>query len=162
MNKRHKVKNKSNTYDNRENRTVRIILIGIIVLSLGIMIGMISFTLCTNNNHTEKIITYRILNTSVEVVNYNVMGLNGDIDAVKFGRITAGNRGKRFLNISTNVEAVVTIYLTGKMSNFISVQKNNFVLEQGTSELVPISLDIPSDTPPGNYSGEIHIQLSRP
>jgi len=145
-----------------DNIIVRSTLIIIIVLSLGILIGMISYTLYTVNNYHDKVITYTILNTSVEVVKYNVMGLNGDKDAVKFGKITAGNQGTRFLNISTNEKAIVSIYVTGEMANFISVQKNNFTMEQGTSELIPINLDVSKNATPGNYSGKIYVQLSKP
>jgi hypothetical protein len=48
------------------------------------------------------------------------------------------------------------------MADFISVDKNDFMIEKGSSILVPINLDIPKDTNPGNYSGKIYVKLSRP
>jgi hypothetical protein len=159
INKYKKLKQKPNKAD---NKIIRIILISIILLFLGIMIGVISYTLYTANAFHNKIITYNIYNTSAEIVSYNVMGLNGDKDAVKFGKITAGNSGTRFLNISTTTNANVSIYISGDIAQFISVEKNNFILEQNTTELLPINLDVPKDTPPGNYTGEIRIMLSRP
>lgn len=144
------------------NAITRIILMTIIIISLGILIGVISYTLYTVKDYNDKTITYNILNTSVEVVNYNIMGLNGDKDAVRFGKITAGNRGVRYLNISTKEKAIVSIYVSGDMAKFISVDKNNFLVEENFNQLVPIKLKIPSDTPSGNYTGEIYVKLSRP
>jgi len=162
MSKHHNTKIKKISKKKSESNVVRITLITILVVSLGIMIGIISYTVYSVNNYHDKIITYNVLNTSVEVVSYNIMGLNTDKDAVKFGKITAGNSGTRFLNISTKEKAVVSIYVSGEMADYISVERNNFVIEQSSSQLVPITLQIPKETPPGKYTGEIDVKLSRP
>lgn len=162
MAKLRNIKTIKKNHKRSENNLVRIILISTIVLSLGIMIGVISYTLYSVNTYNNKIISYNVLDSYVEVVNYNVLGLNGDKDAVRFGRITAGNRGVRFINISSKEKAIVSIYVAGEMANFISVEKNNFEMEKGTSLLIPINLDIPSNTSSGNYSGKIYIKLTRP
>ena len=163
MTKSHITKsNKPVSVKKSENLSLRIVLIAIIILSLGILIGTISYTLVTIKNYNSKIISYYSIDTYVEVVGYNVIGLNGDKDALRYGRITAGNRGIRYLNISSNEKAIVSIYVSGEMADFISVENNSFVIEHNPGILVPINLNVPTGTPPGNYSGKVYVKLTKP
>jgi hypothetical protein len=145
----------------KESKVLRIVFIVIIVLSLGMMIGVMSYTINKNSQLNSKVIAYRVINTSVEV-KLGVMGLNGDKDALRFGRVAPGNGGSRFINISTKEKALVNIYITGEMAKFLIVDKNSFVMEPGTSLSVPFNIYIPDNATVGNYTGKVTIELLRP
>jgi len=145
-----------------ENIVVRIICIALIIISLGIMIGVIGYTLNKNIQHHNKLIVSSVINTSIEAVNYPVMGLNADRNSLSYGKATIGNSGIRYINISTKEKAIVKIYISGEMINFVSVDKPEFIMEAGTNMKVPFYLDLPKNMTPGKYTGKIYIELLRP
>ena len=143
---------------------LRNILIALLILSVGILLGVASFTIYRVNLHKsyiEKVVGYKDIDTSVTVTSGSA-GLNGDTDSLKFGKISQGSGGTRFVIINTTQDVIIEVYFSGDISRFLSVDRNKYIINGGSLEKVPINIDIPSDTTAGEYSGKVHIILLRP
>jgi hypothetical protein len=160
-----KERNKSPTADvDRTADNVRIVLIALLVLSIGILLGVLSFTayrIHNYNHYLNSIISYDEINASV-IVTTGSVGLNGDTDSLKFGKVSVGGGGTRFLNINATETLKVKIYFSGDIAKFLSIEKNEYIIEKGPIEKVPINIDIPKDTQQGNYTGTVHVLLTKP
>jgi len=154
---------KRNENHSKKNDLIRICYIIIIFLSIGILIGVVSYTSYKLNNITynPKIISIRTINTSVNIVQYGA-GLNGDSDALKFGKVPLDGSATRYLNITTSNNALIKIEISGNITRFLSVNENNFILAENTSEMVSFQLEAPNNTTTGNYSGTIKIIFLKP
>jgi|GEM_PF-1117495 len=148
-----------------KDKTLRIILAVVFIVSVGMLLGTVSFTVHRINNlhpniNVDKVISYTELNSSV-IVAYSVAGLNGDTDSLKFGKVSQGGGGTRFIIINATERSVVEIYFSGNISGFLSVEKNDYIIEKGSIEKVPIDIDVPSNASNGNYDGKVHVLLLR-
>lgn len=143
----------------KNNVALRAVLIAIIFIFMGLLIGAISYTFY--KMHNNNVIQYTILDASVEITQSTV-GLNADKDALKFGKVTVGGGGTRFIILNATEEAIVQIYVSGDMAPYLSVERNDFIIEPGQSEKVPISLNAPLDMALGEYTGKVHVLLLRP
>jgi len=146
-----------------ESGFLRKILIVALIISIGILIGVVSFTIYRIDIHktySDKVVEYHDIDASVIVTSGSV-GLNGDTDSLKFGKISQGGGGTRFVTVNTTQNVSIEIYFSGDIAKFLSVEKNGYSIEKGIFEKVPINIDIPSNTPIGEYSGKVHIVLLR-
>ncbi|MGV8140850.1 MAG: hypothetical protein ACP5NW_00240 [Candidatus Woesearchaeota archaeon] len=132
-----------------------------IILSFGVLIGAISYTLHKDNYYKNRVIEYRIIDTYVEVVE-NGAGLNGDRDALRFGKIGPGSSGNRFIDINSTSNAIIEIYVAGDMAQFLSIDTNKISVSPGEDKQIPVYISIPKGTPYGNYSGKIHVVMLKP
>lgn len=140
------------------------ILIIILILSIGILLGAVSFTVYRTSLHKSyinKIVEYTNITASVIVTSGSV-GLDGDTDSLKFGKISQGGGGTRFITVNTTQNVIVDIYFSGDIANFLSVEKNNYTLEAGSFGKIPININIPLNVPIGEYSGNVYIILLKP
>jgi hypothetical protein len=154
-------RNKHRSGNLSENKVLRNILIALIILSLGVLIGTISYTVYKNNYYKNKVIEYRTIDAFVEVVKHGA-GLNGDTDALRFGKSSPGSIGTRYIDINSSVNAIVDIYVNGDMAKFLSVDNNHMTVASGDDMHIPVYVIIPVGTQLGNYSGKIHIVLTKP
>jgi len=162
-NKKSKTINKKNvSWEN--NKNVRIILVVILILSIGILFGTIGYTMYKWSEHSKfqsGIIAVRYVDTSVQIVPYGV-GINGDTDSLKFGKVPFGGGGERALYLNITQEAVVNITITGDMAKFMSVNKNEFIIQPNKRDEVVFYLDVPEGAVTGNYTGLIRVLFLKP
>ncbi len=157
-----KTKIKKRTWEN--DSRIRIALILIIVISLGIMFGTAGYSLYKYNSNLKqqsKIISVNYVNTSIQVVSVGA-GMNGDTDSLKFGKISPGGGGERYLILNSSKDALVEITIFGEMSSFLTVNKNDFLMNANTKDQVTFYLEIPEGTPPKNYTGTIQVVFIKP
>jgi hypothetical protein len=159
-----KVRNSKTKSSKKDNKIVRLILIIVMILAVGVLLGAVSHTLIKMYEYkaeARKIISYHIFNSSVEITPSSV-GLNADRDGIKFGKVNAGGGGTRFLDINSDEDAIVQVFIAGNMTGMISVEDNNFLIQAGEPYSLPVNLDVPEGTPIGFYNGEVHVILMRP
>jgi hypothetical protein len=161
--KRLKVKNtKRKNWETDKN--VRIILISLIVISIGILFGTVGYCIYKYNAHSKyqsRIVSVNYINTSVQIIPYGI-GINADTDSLKFGKTFPGGGGSRHLILNSTKEALVKVTITGDMARFLTVDKNNFIIKPNVSDQVLFILEIPDDTPQGNYTGLIQVLFLKP
>ncbi len=148
-------KQKKNNSSKKQN-PIRIVLMITMILFIGICIGVTTYTLYKINNYEPKIMSVHTINTSVNIVSYGG-GLNGDKDALKFGKVPLGASSTRYLIINNSKDSTVQIEITGEIAKFISVDKNNFVLQKDTTETIAFQLEVPDDINTGMYNGIVKI-----
>ncbi len=56
---------------------------------------------------------------------------------------------------------VVTIKITGNISDFVAVKENGFTMAPGEKKILLYKADIPTDTAKGVYSGETRVVFTR-
>ncbi len=85
----------------------------------------------------------------------NMMGLNTDTDALKFGVLSPGMGAKRSVRIQHGREAEVLATMQGELEGWTLVDPANFTLdaEQGAVRQVYFEVIVPLDAAPGNYTG---------
>jgi hypothetical protein len=153
---------KKNSWEN--NTIIKIIFITVIVVSLGIMFGTISYSIYKwneNSKYQSRIISINYVNTSIEVVSYG-MGINADRDALKFGRVMPGSGGQRELFLNSTREARVEVTVFGEMSDFLTVDKNDFIVQPNKQDKILFTLEIPGNATPKNYTGTIQVIFLKP
>jgi hypothetical protein len=164
MAKKKNIVRKKKDIPKKDSRVIRLILFIILILSIGVLLGSVSYTINKMHQYKEdskRIISYSVFNSSVEITPGSV-GLNGDRDGLKYGKTTAGGGGTRYVDVNTSEDALVQIFISGDMTKFLSVEENNFIMKAGEFRKIPINLEVPNDTSLGFYTGEVHILLLRP
>ncbi len=86
-----------------------------------------------------------------------VIGLNGDTDALKFGKIPIGGKGKRIITLTSNEKLFVNIKVYGDKKEYISVDKNNFFIYPNQSVNLTFIVNIPLSEPLGDHNGTVKI-----
>ena len=159
MKKSSKKTNKKNSWEN--DKSIRIIFILIIIVSLGIMSGTIGYSIYKWNIYQSKIISINYVNTSIQVVSYGV-GMNGDRDSLKFGKNMPGGGGERHLLVNSTREAKVEVVIYGDMAIFLTVDKNDFIVKPRIQDDILFNLEIPEGTAPENYTGIVQLTFLKP
>ncbi|UCD07201.1 MAG: hypothetical protein JSW41_05245 [Candidatus Aenigmatarchaeota archaeon] len=103
----------------------------------------------------------RIRYPSMAIVSGSGTDVGFDIgdEHLNFGLIPVGGGGKRFLNIENQESRTINIKLNayGNISEFVSFNMNNFILQPGENVEVEVSFDTDDMTEEGEYSGEIDV-----
>jgi len=85
-----------------------------------------------------------------------VVGLAADNESLTFGSVPPGGMSLKNILINTTKKSLIVIKIEGDHSNFISVDKNNFIVNK--EERVNFYLEIPPDfLETGTYNGTIVI-----
>jgi len=162
-NKKSKISNIKNiNWEN--NKNIRLILIFVLILSMGVLFGAIGYNLYKWNEYSKyqsRIIAIHYVNTSVQITSFGI-GMNGDTDSLKFGKISLGGGGERGLNINSTKKALVKVTISGDMAQFMSVDKNDFIIEPNTADKITFHIDIPENAETGNYTGLIQVLFLKP
>ena len=87
------------------------------------------------------------------VVQKEVMGLNTDTDALRFGSLRSGGGSNRFVEISSEKPSWVTVQLKGDLAQWVWVSNESFFLDKGEVDKVRFKLDVPGSAESGNYTG---------
>jgi len=85
------------------------------------------------------------------------VGLVGDKDAVKFGGVTPGGVGKRYLSFRNTFEfpVKIKIQVNGDDSEWISALDNDFVLQPAESREISLIVSVPVFATYGNRTGVV-------
>lgn len=91
------------------------------------------------------------------------VGFNLDTDKLYFGTVMPGGSAKRSIKISNHYgyEIKVKIYTGGIISNWVYLNNTKFILQPNETIDVPFTVNVPKDTPYGNYTGKIKIVFTR-
>jgi len=84
-------------------------------------------------------------------------------DTITFGKVPRGASSVAKLNISNYEESpvFVTINAKGKLSGWIGLSDNNFILEKNESKEIKVTATVPANAPSGNYSGTLFVVVKR-
>ena len=87
----------------------------------------------------------------------DAVGLAGDTDIVHFGTLPPGSVGSRFLVFENDFDFPVRVKITinGENENSITVEENNFILEEKENRTIRIIAIAPNYAAKGNYTGTI-------
>ena len=92
----------------------------------------------------------------------NVLGLNTDTDAIWFGTVSRGNTGMKHINIAAGKTGVYVIKIQGEpLDDWISVSKNNILLETGENKSISISVTVPMNAEFGDYNGTLEVYFRK-
>jgi hypothetical protein len=106
----------------------------------------------------NTLIGYKEYDVDYTIGNY--MGFNLDEDAIHFGTVIPGMKTSRNINISSDRDAMINIYV--KNLDYFGIEENNFFLNAGESKEVKLFV-IPSyGAKEGNYSGKLEIVYKKP
>ncbi len=108
--------------------------------------------------------TIRVIPMDIEL-HSNAYGINGDTDALHFGRIAlfTGAYAVKWIQLG-NYEShptIVSVSFSGDMAPWARVEENNFVLEPGESKKLEFRVYPDLNTGPGNYTGKAKIVMKR-
>lgn len=83
--------------------------------------------------------------------------------ALTFGMAEPGGASSRDLIIESkyNSDVNVDIYVSGNISKFISISKNDFVLNKGANEKINFVASVPKNTEYGVYEGYVDIVIKK-
>ena len=131
-----------------KSKQITILLISISLITIGLSFLFYSYAYLPSKLVDVKSLPYDF------TVQYHV-GLVGDMDAVKFGGVSPGGFGKRWLHINNQYEfpVKVEIKIKGQKQEWISAEENNFVLQPYTYKNVTIIVGVPEYASTGNYTG---------
>jgi hypothetical protein len=156
-----KMKQERDSSNYSSNMIIRTLIILGIVAVLGVLFTVIlysSYVDYTRSRYVQDIIGYAELNTSVEIAAHSI-GMNADIDSLKFGKTYPGGSGSRYFYINSTRSGTVHITATGEISRFLVIQKNDFAIRSNESERVDVEIDVPKGASLGKYYGVIQIEI---
>ncbi len=98
-----------------------------------------------------------------KVLGKNRAGFNLDVDALHFGIIPPQGGAQRGIILINNHEFPVflNIRAKGNASDYLSVEKNNFVLDANSTKSILFFIELPEDINYGIYNGTVTIFSKR-
>tara|TARA_Y100000310_G_scaffold290105_1_gene317017 strand:+ start:654 stop:1067 length:414 start_codon:yes stop_codon:yes gene_type:complete len=127
-------------------------IIFFIIISLIIIGGVLFFYISKN------VIGYTEYEVDYIVGDY--AGFNLDEDAIHFGTITQGVKSTRAIDIYTDRDAEVRVYVTGL--GHLAISDDVFFLGANEKKSIDIVLQVPPELKEGHYSGKIRIIYRKP
>ncbi|QQG38605.1 MAG: hypothetical protein HYS32_03285 [Candidatus Woesearchaeota archaeon] len=123
-----------------------------------LLIAVISITLTTifltlNKNNVE----YREIDIFITIG--KVVGFNVNPSAIYFGTVPKGGISKRTIQLNTTEKSIIEIKTYGEASDWISVDKNKFILDGSTN--ITVIADVPVNSELGNYTGKLKIYFRK-
>jgi len=93
----------------------------------------------------------------------DVVGLNTDSDAIKFGIVPPAGIGTRTFILKNDYEIPLKTYIeiSGDIKPFIRLEDNYFWLNPGEQKEIKIYADVPKDAEFGEYKGKMRVLLKR-
>lgn len=145
------MKRKEKLEKNKTKNFRKILMLFIFILIVIIVTELIWIYVKFLHNTTAV----KIYDIKVKVDNY--LGFNIENESINFGTIIPGGIGERYIELISDKDVKVEIYLKGSVAKWISIDKNDFILKKGKKENVTFSITIPKNTKFGNYSGKAII-----
>ena len=127
------------------------------LIALGLVIALIVLIIVVfSTMFEEKTIEYDM---KVSVVENATLGISTDDFELNFGRIPIDGRVTKFisLNYDGNAPSKVNIQVSGNMAPFITLEKNNFMIEKQEKFGLYIK-----GTEYGNFTGKLVIKIIAP
>ena len=131
------------------------------VLIAVVLTAFLAYLLFSLNNdetvHTQE------MPVSVNVVEKNVVGVNIDTDSLKFGSLSRGNSAIRDITIINPFKKQVNVLISfeGGIADWISIPQNSFVLNAGERNKFPVTVAVPEDAEPGNYTSILKVVMKK-
>ncbi|MEM2131541.1 MAG: hypothetical protein QXR96_03385 [Candidatus Woesearchaeota archaeon] len=84
------------------------------------------------------IVEVKVLPVSVEVIDYNTIGINLDTKGIYFDKVRQNSEARRGIFVENNnyFDLKVDIIVSGNISKMISVSENNFLLKQNEKKMI--------------------------
>ena len=130
-----------------------------LVLLITIIVISSSLTYVLYKIYYKKIIVSEF-DMDITVPVENRVGLNIDSDAIHFGIVPRGGGSTRHVNLTNSEDYSVFIYVEkdeGLLSSIVRIDPNYFTLEGNGKEEIDVSVSVPADFEPGNYTGKVKI-----
>ena len=91
------------------------------------------------------------------------VGFNLNKDRLHFGRMPIGGSGTRYITLENteNFRIEIRISSEGEIREFFIAEPNPVVLEPGEIANVNLTVNAPSSASPGNYTGNVLIDVRR-
>ncbi len=83
----------------------------------------------------------------------DIMGLNTDTEALRFGTLRPGVGSSRFVEVSSKKSSWVTVQLKGSLAPWVWISNESFLLNKGNMDKIQFKLDVPNSAENGNYTG---------
>ncbi len=96
------------------------------------------------------------------IVQKEVMGLNTDTDALRFGSLKPGTGSSRFVKVVSKESSWVTIQVKGNLASWVWVSNESFFLNKGDMDEIRIKVDVPDSVEDGNYTGKVIFIFRQP
>ena len=89
------------------------------------------------------------------------VGVDVGTDAIHFGGMGPGNGARRDVTIVAEEDLIISIVKKGEIANWVS-NPNNFFMNKGEARNITFSINVPPNTPVGNYTGEAIFLFKKP
>jgi hypothetical protein len=130
----------------------------LLVIIIALLVSLVTVYLIEAN----RIIKVQRIPMDVRVKAEGGYGVNIDPGEFHFGGLPRGAGGRRELWIhQVEQDSLVSIHGVGLMADWISYP-DDFIVKKGEEKNISVSISIPWDTEPGNYTGEVVIVLRKP
>lgn len=108
------------------------------------------------------IVEVKVLPVSVEVIDYNTIGINLDTKGIYFDKVKQNSEAKRgiFVENKNYMDLVIDIKVEGNISKMIKVSENNFILKQNEKKLI-VFYCYTENNPVGKYKGYAKFVFKR-
>lgn len=130
------------------NKKKILIIAGVIVVVVLLAnLFFLSGSSCTTLEKIDATLTVKI------IPERNMLGLNTDTDALKFGVVSPGIAAMRKVNVQHSRDASVRARMDGELGRWTSISLSEFELSAGETKEVAFEVNVPTYALPGNYSG---------
>ena len=130
---------------NKKNILITAGIIVAVVLLLNLF--FLSTSSCTTLQKIDATLIVKI------IPERNMLGLNADTDALKFGVISPGIAAMRKLNVQHSNAASVKVKMDGELGPWTSISPSEFNLSAGETKEVALEVSVPLYALQGNYTG---------
>src|SRR3989338_8239414 len=130
---------------NKKNILITAGIIVAVVLLLNLF--FLSTSSCTTLQKIDATLTVKI------IPERNLLGLNADTDALKFGVISPGIASMRKINVQHSNAASIKVRMDGELGLWTSISPSEFNLSAGETKEVALEVSVPLYALQGNYTG---------
>jgi len=126
-----------------------------------ILVGLIGIFSAMSLYYTFFTVNIQELNMDLIVDDH--IGFNTQTDALHFGTMFLGGQAERELTVSNDnrYPVIVNIKNTGNCSDFVTVDKNNFLVPSKNNHTIKYTMNLPMTANKGNYDGVTRLTIKR-
>nr|AQS31584.1 hypothetical protein [uncultured archaeon] len=140
--------------NHKRKSIIKTIVIFLIILVIFNLLLLIFKDTCTEINSVE---------TFLEVKNdlKQVVGINADIDGLKFGKISASSGVRRSITVNSVFDAEVDVFIDAPFASWVTIEPTIFAIKKNQTMEVSFDVLVPDNSPNGNYSGKVYFCFKR-